>query len=37
LDRDPDTSAVLDHIAGLPQEPAERPDMTEQAERLMDN
>ncbi|WP_071255850.1 MULTISPECIES: YlxR family protein [unclassified Curtobacterium] len=37
LDRDPDTSAVLDHIAGLPQESAERPDMTEQAERLMDN
>ncbi|WXF89960.1 YlxR family protein [Curtobacterium flaccumfaciens pv. flaccumfaciens] len=37
LDRDPDTSAVLDHIVGLPQEPAERPDTTEQAERLMDN
>jgi uncharacterized protein len=31
LDREPDTSAVLEYISG------ERSDTTEQAERLMDN
>ncbi|ROS73204.1 hypothetical protein EDF24_3314 [Curtobacterium sp. PhB130] len=46
LEREPDTSAVLDHLRSLPdvgpnhaaQDVAEeRPDTTEQAERLMDN
>ncbi|WP_349774998.1 YlxR family protein [Curtobacterium sp. MCPF17_050] len=40
LERDPDTSAVREYLAGL-QSPngtePEHPDMTEQAERLMDN
>ncbi|PZE80885.1 YlxR family protein [Curtobacterium sp. MCBD17_032] len=40
LERDPDTSAVREYLAGL-QSPErtepEHPDMTEQAERLMDN
>jgi predicted RNA-binding protein YlxR (DUF448 family) len=37
LDRDPDTSAVREYLEGLPPETHERQDMTEQAERLMDN
>jgi predicted RNA-binding protein YlxR (DUF448 family) len=37
LDRDPDTSAVLHHLEGSAPEAHERPDTTEQAERLMDN
>ncbi|KTR03806.1 YlxR family protein [Curtobacterium sp. 1P10AnD] len=38
LDREPDTSSVLEYLQGLTAAPAsERPDTTEQAERLMDN
>lgn len=38
LDREPDTSSVLEYLQGLTAEgSSERPDTTEQAERLMDN
>ncbi len=38
LDREPDTSAVLDHLHGLAAEQSGgHQDTTEQAERLMDN
>ncbi|WP_420364765.1 YlxR family protein [Curtobacterium sp. L3-7] len=40
LDREPDTSAVLDYLRSLPHPrdlAEECPDTTEQAERLMDN
>jgi predicted RNA-binding protein YlxR (DUF448 family) len=39
LERDPDTSAVREYLTGLqgPEYEPEHPDMTEQAERLMDN
>ena len=37
LDREPDTSAVLEYLVGLNPEQPERPGTTEQAERLMDN
>ncbi|PCN47886.1 DNA-binding protein [Curtobacterium sp. 'Ferrero'] len=38
LDREPDTSSVLEYLQGLPAaQTSERPDTTEQAERLMDN
>jgi predicted RNA-binding protein YlxR (DUF448 family) len=39
LERDPDTSAVREYLTGLqsPKYEPEHPDMTEQAERLMDN
>jgi predicted RNA-binding protein YlxR (DUF448 family) len=39
LERDPDTSAVREYLTGLqsPEYATEHPDMTEQAERLMDN
>ncbi|GGK87675.1 hypothetical protein GCM10009769_02130 [Curtobacterium luteum] len=38
LDREPDTSSVLEYLQGRTAErTSERPDTTEQAERLMDN